>query len=415
MFGTLFAKECKQIAKSLVFWIYVLILALFLSSQLKDSDWVADSQKPEPGQESYGMKASDDKDLIMGQTLAKLLEDLNHESFATYPTGFYKEVIPSEEEMGELKEILETCTGKSWDTLVKEGEDYLKQYDLSDPNESIMAYEGYTVKPKESLTYEQFEKQMKRVVSIIGKGSDFEPEKYENSAKEPKTYEEALEEYKVMCRHDKINGAYMRLYCDYAGIMLAILPVFLGVTRCLRDKRAQAVQVIQARSVSSTALILSRYLANVCMAFLPVLLIGFALQLPYCYHAQTIGVQPDYLAFLTYPLIWLLPEIMIVMALAFFVTELSDKIFAIFIQIFWMLVDEFTTGTLVGNFGMKLALRWNTVGETVRYLDERRELYLNRGIYTALSVILVLLCIAVYEKKRREGVSLYAKVFKNRR
>lgn len=415
MFGTLFAKECKQIVKSLVFWIYVLILALFLSSQLKDSDWVADSQKPEPGQVSYGMKQSDDKDLIMGQTLANLLNGLNRESFATYPTGFYKEVIPSEEEMRELKGILKTCTGKSWDTLIKEQEDYFISYDLSDPDESIMAYESYVVEPKESLTYQQFQKQMKRVVSVIGKGSDFDKEKYENSAREPKTYEEALEEYKVMCRHDKINGAYMRLYCDYAGIMLAILPVFLGVTRCLRDKRAQAVQVIQVRSVSSTALILSRYLANVCMAFLPVLLIGFALQLPYCYHAQTIGVQPDYLAFLTYPIIWLLPEIMIVMALAFFVTELSDKIFAIFIQIFWLLAEEFTTSTLVGDFGMKLMLRWNTVGETEKYLDSRWDLYLNRGVYTVLSVILVLLCIAVYEKKRREGVSLYAKVFKNRR
>lgn len=415
MFGTLFAKECKQIAKSLVFWIYVLILALFLSSQLKDSDWVTDSQKPEPGQESYGMKLSHDEDLIMGQTLGSLLGGLSQESFATYPTGFYKEVIPSKSEMKELKGILKTCTGKSWDTLVKEQEEYFKQYDLSDPNESIIAYDSYMVEPKESLTYEQFEKQMKRVVSIIGKGSDFDKEKYENGAKEPKTYEEALEEYEVMCRHDKITGAYMRLYCDYAGFMLAILPVFLGVTRCLRDKRAQAVQVIQARSVSSAVLILSRYLANVLMTFLPVLIIGFALQLPYCYHAQTIGVQPDYLAFLTYPVIWLLPEIMIVMALAFFLTELSDKIFAIFIQIFWMLADEFTTNTLVGNFGMKLGLRWNTVGETAKYLDQRWDLYLNRGIYTALSVILVLLCIAVYEKKRREGVSLYGKVFKSRR
>lgn len=50
--------------------------------------------------------------------------------------------------------------------------------------------------------------------------------------------EEALEEYKAMCKNDKITGAYMRLFCDYAGIMLALLPMFLGVTRCLRDKRA---------------------------------------------------------------------------------------------------------------------------------------------------------------------------------
>lgn len=105
---------------------------------------------------------------------------------------------------------------------------------------------------------------------------------------------------------------------------------------------------------------------------------------------------------------------MMVLALAFFLTEISDKIFGVFVQIFWYMASVMSATTLVGDFGGHLVLRWNTVGETGRYLAQRQELYLNRGIYTIAAVLLMVLCIAVYEKKRKEGESLYAKVFKNR-
>lgn len=415
MFGALFGRECKQILKSLVYYLYILILALFLSTQLKDSDWVADTQKPQPGQESYGVKESRDEQAIMGQTLADLVSEVERESFATYPFAFYKEVTPTEDELQVIKKIVENCTGKSWDTLVKEEAEYYEQFDMSDMASSIHASQIYMVEPKEDLTYGQFKEEMKKVAKIIGKGSAYEEKKFESGAKVPMTYEEALEEYQVMCKNDKITGAYMRLFCDYAGIMLAFLPMFLGVTRCLRDKRAEAVQVIHARSASSAVIILSRYLANVFMAFVPVVIIGFCLQLPYCYHANTLGIRPDYLAFLTYPVIWLLPEIMIVLALAFFLTELSDKIFGVFVQIFWGMAVLMSATTLVGEFGGRLILRWNTVGETSRYLAQRQDLFLNRGIYTIAAVLLMVLTVMVYEKKRKEGESLYAKVFKIRR
>lgn len=415
MFAALFGKECKQILKSLVYYLYILILALFLSTQLKDTDWVADSQKPEPGQDSYGIKNSTDKKDIMSYSLAKLILETEQGTFATYPVGFYKGIDPTEEELQEIREIVENCTGKTWDGLLKEQEEYFQNYNLSNPNESITAYDTYQAKPRRDLSYEEFLKEMKKVTKIIGKGSSYEAEMMESSTHIPKTYEEALEEYEVMCRHDKVTGAYMRLFCDYAGIMLAFLPMFLGVTRCLRDKRADAMQVIHAKSASSMQIIMSRYLANVLMAFLPVVIIAFVIQLPYCYHAGTIGITPDYFAFFTYPVIWLLPEIMVVMSLAFLLTEMTDKIIGVFVQIFWGFADEFTSSALVGSFGMKLALRWNTVGETSAYLAQRGELYMNRGIYAIAAAVLILLTVFVYEKKRKEGESLYAKIFKNRR
>lgn len=415
MFGTLFGKECKQILKSLVYYIYILILVLFLSTQLGDSDWVTDSMKPEPDQESYGVKKSTDERDIMASALANLLEETERGAFATYPAGFYKRVDLTDAEILELQKIIESCTGKTWEMILEEDEAFFEQYDMSDQGDAITAFVSHRVEPREGLSYEEFKQEMKKVTKIAGKGSSYEVESMEQRASVPRTYEEALEDYEVMIREDKITGAYMRLFCDYAGIMLAFLPMFLGVTRCLRDKRADAAQVVWAKSASSAQIILSRYLANVVMAFLPVVVIGFLLQLPYCYHAATMKVAPDYLAFLKYTGVWLLPEIMIVMSLAFLLTEMTDKIVAVFVQIFWGFADEFMGITLVGDFGMKLALRWNTVGETTSYLEQRGELFLNRGIYAAASILLILLTVAVYEKKRKEGMSLYAKVFQNRR
>ena len=34
MFGTLFVKECRQILKSMVYYLYVIIFVMFLSSQM---------------------------------------------------------------------------------------------------------------------------------------------------------------------------------------------------------------------------------------------------------------------------------------------------------------------------------------------------------------------------------------------
>lgn len=53
MFGALFAKECKQILKSMVYYLYVAVFAMFVSSQLNGGA-AEKMAEPVPGQESYG-------------------------------------------------------------------------------------------------------------------------------------------------------------------------------------------------------------------------------------------------------------------------------------------------------------------------------------------------------------------------
>lgn len=412
MFLILFGKECKQIAKSLVYYLYLVILILFLTSQLTDADWSERLTEPKPGQESYGFKESEDENRIMGSALAELVKETNWNSYATYPFMFYKGVKLNDQELAEVEKILANCTGKPFHQLLDEMNEHFSEYDQSTMEGAILADQSYFVEPAADFTYEEFQAEMEKVCDIIGKGSAFESEKL--TASEPMTYEDALAEYHALCEKDKVTGAYMRLFCDYAGIMLVILPIFLGATRCLRDKRADVWQVIYARKGSSLQIIGSRYLANLVMAFLPVVLIAFLLQSPYLYQAETMGITPDYLAFLKYAFAWILPIIMVVLALSFVLTELIGNVFAVILQVFWAFACIIPGSTLTGDFGFRLVTRWNTVGETEAFFAQLRQFTINRLFYFAAAILLFGLAVWIFERKRRGGVWMYGKNSKNR-
>lgn len=374
MFGTLFIKECRQVLKSLVYYIYVVIFVLFITSQMSGED---ELREPQPGWSYYGETVTQDDALIMEGTLANLIQEVGRNSFATYPIGFYKEVNLTDGELEQVKAILECCTD------VKEG-----------------------------LTYAEFEAAMEEVCDLVGKGSFYEKESYENRIRVPMTYEQAKEDFDALSTKDGLTRAYMRLFCDYAGIILSVLPIFIGVSRVLRDKRAKVQQVIFSKSASGTQIILSRYLANLVMISIPVFLTALLIQQPFYYRAQTMGIQGDIWAFLTVPGIWLLPEIMTVLAVSFLITEFTDTIWTIFLQVAWAFTSLISATTLVGDFGLKLVARWNTIGSTLLYFSLEKELLYNRGFYFLLAVVCVILTVLVYEKKRRGGESVHEKLRK---
>lgn len=414
MIMTLFFKECKQITKSIVYYIFLVIFVLFMVSQLGDESMTEGVKEPQPGQEYYGVKISYEENVIMEQTITGLMKETYRNSFGTYPLMFYKEVILNNQESRQIKDILAKAAGRSYEELEEE---YEQHFSLSSPvsNEEIMEADlSYVLELQQNYIYEEFEKDMKKVCQIIGKGSSYEKEKYENGVEVAMTYEEAVEEYQAICEKDKITGAFARLFCDYAGIMLALLPLFLGVTRCLRDKRARAADVIYARNCSSWKVVLTRYAANVIMVFLPVLVVACIYQFPVFFRAGTMGITPDYFSFPWYSLVWLLPEIMIVLAVSFFITELTEGIWAVFIQVIWAFVSLSSTKTLSGDFGFRLIARWNELGSTMEFFAQRREFFINRGFYTVLAVLFVCGTVIVYEKKRQEGVTIFGKIFKNR-
>lgn len=416
MMGALFLKECRKIAKSLVYYVYLAAFVLFITGQMGDVEWADQLSEPQPGQEDYGYGYSSDERMVMLSGLETLLRELMANRFATYPFGFYRAVTLNEEELEAVKCAMQQCTGMEFEQMVEENNAYgmeIYRMETEGGGAEYPEAEKWRIPLREDLSYEEFVQVMANVCEIVGSGSYYEKSRYERGGIVALTYEDALANYRELCEEDRVSGAQMRLFCDYACVFLAFLPIFVGVSVCLKDKRAKAAELIRSRSVSGGALIGCRYLANVVMCFVPVLLCALLMQMPCVYAAGRAGIQADILAFAKYSFLWLLPVIMAVLGAAFLLTEATETIVAIPVLAAWAFGSMFSAATLTGDFGWKLVTHWNTFGGYGRYAGELGQLYRNKGMYTALAVILVLLTVAVYEKKRRKGETSYGKLRKN--
>ncbi len=426
MLGQLFVKECKQTVRSLIYWAIVLVLIFDFSSQLGD---MSIKTKPEPGQEEYGTKPSDDPDLIMKSTLGNLMEEYVRESYTTYPIGFYKSVTLNQEDDQRIGEILKETTGiadreaaekvmEEW-YAAQESENMDKgDSEGSDGSGMAPVYlKPLEAEPAEGLTYERFGELMDEADDILGGGSDYSKESRNKSARIPMTYEEALEEYDHLIEDDRLTGGYARLFSDYMVIFLGILPVFLAVTRGLRDRRAMMQELIYTRKCSSFTIMASRYLSMVAMLTLPVLVLSL-IPLSKCLgYAKSAGIAVDMLAFVKYVLGWQVPTIMAVTAVGMFFTELTDTAAAVLVQGAWWFMAVFGgIGDLGGgSYGWNLVPRHNSALNWQGYHDGFEKLLSNRILYTVIALVLVALTALVYTQKRKGRLQLRGKIFANRK
>lgn len=459
MFLSLFWRECKQLLKSITFYLYLIILVLFYFSQLSTFNPLV---KPQPGMKSYGADYATDKKDIMEGTLGRLAYCAMNNSYPAYPMGFYKNVKLDEDEAKRVEEILEQDTGMDKNELSQFMQKYFdgeanmapapeappedyesgndtpednglegnvpenydpENYDMEnyDPDnntpenyndEAYRASEDFQkhmqywpdIPAVEGLSYEEFEKHMKEIDGLIGGGSDFAPSRLYMNAEKEMTFEELEKEYEDTLYKDKISNAYAREFCDYLGIMLAILPVFLSATRALRDKRAKAAEVIYARKVSSTTIILTRYLATLLFTLIPVLILGAMVTTQCIYYGEGLGVEVDAFAFLKHIVGWLMPSAMTALSVGFFFTELTDSPTAVLVQGIWWMASNFMAfgkGTLEGSFGLNLIPRWNTCGKYEKFAEQLPDLITNRIIYAAIAILMLVGTIVVYELKRK--------------
>lgn len=399
MFFNLFTKECRQILSSLVFYIYIVLFVLFMASQMNEVDVVS---MPEPGQEDYGYTYTTDETAIMEGTLMDLFMDIDNSTFNTYPWGFIKTVVPDEDDLKKLTAILERCTGCSMDELAD-----IEYEAFQESGSETM--QGFTIPLADDLDYDTFLAEMSKVCGIVGKGSSYERSSFESTTRVPMTYDQAMKSFNEICDIDHVTDSYMRLFCDYASIMLGLLPIFVMVTRCVRDKRSHVTQVIYAKSASSAKIVLSRYLSNLVMVLIPVLILAFAMELPYIYQAHTLGVVPHYLSFLKYTVIWLIPITAWIMALSYLLAELTNGVIAVIVPALYVFLSDLASSILVGSWGLKLMPRWNTFGLAGYFSQRRSELYINRLFYAGLAVLAVILTMIIYSIKRKGGLIRHGK------
>lgn len=414
MFGSLLKKECALWLKSIVFYAYVIWIFLFYISQMGDCYVL---QKPEIGEENYGYVYSDDENVIMNGTLRDLVMEFERDnSFTTYPVGFYKKVTLSEQEMDEIAACISELSGMSrdeWEAAVDAYESGISYFLDKESRYTEVEAVPWGVLMDPSVTYEQFLQIMERVSGIIGPGSSYEQEQLKTHGVVDKTYEQALSDYEDILNKDKVTGAYARLFSDYLGIELGILPAFFGVARVLKDKRSRAKDVVYSKKAKTFTIVCARYLGMVIMMFVPVVLVSCLPLTESIYIAHGLGAAPDYFAFVKYSFGWLLPTILFVTALSYFITELTESLLGILVCVAVWFNAVLAGPSSLRGAGWNLVPRFNSIGQYEVFQRMLPQLVRNRLLYTAGAVFLIIAVMVCYELKRKGVLKRHGKVSEN--
>lgn len=428
----LLVKEIKKTVLSITFVVFIVALLVLPISQdvLSFSDKIIAA--PQQG-ENYGVQQKEVPELIMPAAFSSLYKEFTENEYIAYPIGFYKNVKLNDNDRKEMAEILSTLSGVSADDLLGydvssdtqdkieinlDGEqNYIEQEDGSiiiGKDDEISEMKGdIEVTLSEEISYEEFKVCMKRADDLIGGGSNYSENNLLNYSYVEITYEEAVENYNLIASKDKFTGAYVRLFCDYVGIILSILPVFIAVAVCLKDRRAKMNELIYARKTSSFKLILSRYFSIIIAVMIPTIVLTYISNSSVW--GQYNGIALDYLAPLKYAMGWLMPSVMISASIGMFFTEFTGTPIAIAIQGLWWFIDlNAGVSRLRGVHNLfELTPRHNSLGNTQIFLEEFNILTTNRLIIAGVALLFVAATVFVYEQKRRGNFGGYGKIKKH--
>ena len=428
----LLGKEIKKTVLSITFAVFIIALLVLPISQdvLSFSDKII--TVPQQG-EDYGIQQKEDPELIMPAAFSSLYKEFTANEYIAYPIGFYKNVKLNDTDREKMAEIISTLSGVPVDDLLgydvnsnfqnkmeitlDESQNYSEQEDGSiiiiKNDEASETKSNIEVTLSADISYEEFKECMKQADDLIGGGSNYSENSLLNFSYVAVTYEEAVESYNLVASTDKFTGAYARLFCDYVGIILSILPVFIAVAVCLKDRRAKMNDLIYARKTSSFKLILSRYFAVIIAVMLPTVILAYISNSTVW--GQYSGMSLDYFAPLKYAISWLMPSVMIAAAIGMFFTELTGTPIAIAIQGLWWFIDlNAGVSRLRGVHNLfELTPRHNSLGNTQIFLDEFNTLTTNRLIIAGVALLFIVATVFVYEQKRRGKFGGYGKIKKH--
>lgn len=382
-------KEIKKTVLSITFAVFIIFLLAFAISQevLNFSNEII--TVPQQG-EDYGTQQKEEPELIMPAAFSSLYKEFTANEYIAYPIGFYKNVKLNDTDQEKMAEIISTLSGVPVDDLLNKS--------------------NIKVNLSADIYYKKFKECMKQADNLIGGGSNYSENSLLNFSCVKITYEEAVESYNLIASTDKFTGAYARLFCDYIGIILSILPVFIAVAVCLKDRRAKMNDLIYARKISSFKLILSRYFAIIIAVMLPTVILAYISNSTIW--GQYSGMNLDYFAPLKYAIGWLMPSAMIAVAIGIFFTELTETPIAIAIQGLWWFIDLNAGVSRMGGVHtlFELTPRHNVLGNTQIFLDEFNTLVANRLVMSGAALLFVIATVIIYEQKRRGRFSGYGKI-----
>lgn len=455
----LFLMECKKIAKGVLYWLYV--LSLFLVSIRRFDVVVEDELRRKDDMSSIfytapdGIYAGDSERLsdvevqenMMAGAVARLLDSYRRNVYEYYPFGYVKTKTLSKEGQRVILSYLEELTGMSEEAINgAAGEDSAEDFRISgggafvfEPGQGSMNENGqYVIEPGEwnymennadiagasenpengleRVTFARFQEIMGEVDAMIGRNSYFSKEMLmlyycgNDMDESPVTGQQHREFYES----DHVTGAFARYYCDSISLLVLGLPALVVIELMMRDKSRRMQALVYPRTVSGGKLICTRFAASVCMVMLPVLIFPIRSLVTLVQFCMGAGVQPDVFAFAKYAFWWILPTVLLVMAIGMFLTVLTENYSGILIAGLIWLTGRPSIGKIAGgNYDLfDLVIRHNTLKGYGRMMENFRMLVLNRAVISGMAFGLVALSVVVYEARRKgDGIFENRKLF----
>ena len=455
-----FGMECKKIARSILYWVLVLALlavSLFqydpaVESELRRTNDPASVFYIAPDG-NYAEERSSVPDEAMEHNMMAgatklLIYNYRSNSYQYYPFGYVKEKTMSAKEQAAILQYLVELTGLSEQALAGEtdgaGDTNVEDIPISGGGAFVLEpgqgsinesgqfvvspedwqyVEGTAPRPEKSdektsrpldnleiqVPFERFKEIMEEVDKLIGHNSYFSWTMltlyYFGSDMEDAPITER--QHREFYEGDQVTGAFARYYCDGISSVVLFLPAFVIVDLMLRDKRRKMQGLTYPRTISSAKVICIRYAAAVCMTMLPILILPVKSLLVLMRYCGSIGVQADALAFVKYTLVWILPTVLLIMAISLLVTALLENYTAIlFTGLIWLVGKPSIDKLAGGNYDLfDLIIRHNTLKGYGRMMENIQMLVLNRITISIVALALVGMSVLVYSMKRKGGLT----------
>ena len=452
----LFGMECKKIAGSALYWVLVLALLAVSLFQYEPSVESELRRTDDPASVFYTATDGDyaeehssvpdeamEHAMMIGATKL-LMYNCRDNCYQYYPFGYVKEKTMSAKEQAVILQYLMELTGLSERELAgaKDGAGDTNIGDIPISGDGAFILEPgrgstnengqFVIRPDEwqyvpgdgtsseatsqssggfeiQVSFERFKEIMEEVNRMIGRNSYFSWTMlklyyFGNDMEEAPITERQHREF---YEGDRVTGAFARYYCDSISLRMLFLPAFVIVDLMLRDKRRKMQGLIYPRTISSAKLLCTRYAAAVCMTMLPILILPVKSLIVLMQYCGSIGVQADALAFFKYILAWILPTVLLIMAISLMVTALLENYTAILLAgLIWLVGNPTVDKLEGGNYGLfDLIIRHNTLKGYGRMMENIQMLALNRITISVIALALVGLAVLVYSKKRKGGLN----------
>ena len=185
-------------------------------------------------------------------------------------------------------------------------------------------------------------------------------------------------------------------------IILSLAPVFLAATVLIRDQRTMSQDTIFTKKTSTIKLVGIRYLSVVILMTVVAAIVAIMPTAQSMFVASKLGVFGNPLIVYAYLAVWLIPSILAVTGISFFITSLFGGIVSVLTAfVMWFTALNLGATKLDGFAGWNLIPRFNQVGARSEFEVLLPQLINNRLLWSGIGLACVLLSVVIIDLKRK--------------